>query len=34
VLIGIASIILALSLGYYFMKKAIHLNKVSKDTQR
>ncbi len=33
VLIGIASIILALSLGYYFVKKAIHLNKVSKDTQ-
>jgi uncharacterized membrane protein (DUF373 family) len=25
VLIGIASIILALSLGYYFVKKAIHL---------
>jgi len=33
VLIGIASIILALSLGYYFVKKTIHLNKVSKDTQ-
>ncbi|NTW67673.1 MAG: phosphate-starvation-inducible PsiE family protein [Nitrospirae bacterium] len=33
VLIGIASIILALSLGYYFVKKAIHLNKVSKGTQ-
>jgi uncharacterized membrane protein (DUF373 family) len=33
VLIGIASIILALSLGYYFVKKAIHLNKLSKDTQ-
>jgi uncharacterized membrane protein (DUF373 family) len=33
VLIGIASIILALSLGYYFVKKAIHLNKVYKDTQ-
>jgi uncharacterized membrane protein (DUF373 family) len=33
VLIGIASIILALSLGYYFVKKSIHLNKLSKDTQ-
>ena len=33
VLIGIASIILALSLGYYFVKKAIHLNKLSKDTK-
>jgi uncharacterized membrane protein (DUF373 family) len=33
VLIGIACIILALSLGYYFVKKAIHLNKVYKDTQ-
>jgi uncharacterized membrane protein (DUF373 family) len=33
VLIGIASIILALSLGYYFVKKAIQLNKVSKDAQ-
>jgi uncharacterized membrane protein (DUF373 family) len=32
VLIGIASIILALSLGYYFVKKGIHLNKLSKDT--
>jgi uncharacterized membrane protein (DUF373 family) len=32
-LIGIASIILALALGYYFVKKAIHLNKLSKDTQ-
>ena len=33
VLIGIASIILALSLGYYFVKKGIHLYKLSKDTQ-
>jgi hypothetical protein len=26
-------IILALSLGYYFVKKAIHLNKLPKDTK-
>jgi len=30
VLIGIASIILALSLGYYFVKKAIRLTEISK----
>ena len=29
VLIGIASIILSLAVGYYFVKKAIQLNKVS-----
>jgi uncharacterized membrane protein (DUF373 family) len=34
VLIGIASIILALAVGYYFVKKAIQLNKTSKETQR
>jgi uncharacterized membrane protein (DUF373 family) len=33
VLIGIASIVLALAVGYYFVKKAIQLNKVSKETQ-
>ena len=33
VLIGIACILLALSLGYYFVKKPIYLNKVYKDTQ-
>jgi len=32
-LIGIAGIILALAMGYYFVKKATHLNKLSKDTQ-
>ena len=33
VLIGIASIILSLAVGYYFVKKAIQLNKVSEETQ-
>ena len=33
VLIGIASIILALSLGYYFVKKAIRLYETPKQAQ-